>query len=128
VTRGGASRRGAYERLPKKGAGVASTAVFAKSGWVGNEIASAEALLREIATELVSLPLDERARPFHLRVLALKQVVSAWSRVAPPEENVDAMLDTLRALRAEVLDVRATTSEVRLRSTAPPSWRAVKTR
>ncbi|MGO8997642.1 MAG: hypothetical protein ACLQVI_30360 [Polyangiaceae bacterium] len=80
---------------------------------MGDGIERAESLLREIATELVRLPLDDRARPLHLRVLSLKGEVSSWSRTPPPPSNVEAVLDTLRLLRAHVLEVRAT-SEVRI--------------
>jgi hypothetical protein len=83
---------------------------------VSHDVATAEELLREIATDLIRMPVDERARHMHLKALALKRVVMGWTRQSPPDENVRAMIDTLHALRIEVLDLRST-SEVRLRST-----------
>jgi hypothetical protein len=80
------------------------------------DVATAEELLREIATDLIRMPVDDRARHMHLKALALKRVVMGWSRQPPPEENLLAMMDALHALRIEVLDLRST-SEVRLRST-----------
>ncbi len=77
---------------------------------------TADELLREIATDLIRVPVNERTRRLHLKALALKQVVMGWAAVPPSNESVDAMLDTLRALRIEVLEVRSN-SEVRLRST-----------
>lgn len=84
---------------------------------MSHRVATAEELLRDIATDLIRVPtVDEGARKLHLKALALKRVVMGWARQAPPEENVEAMLDTLRALRIEVLQLRST-SQVRLRST-----------
>ncbi len=79
-------------------------------------MSTAEELLREIATDLMRVPIDERTRGLHVRALSLKRVVMSWSRLSPPEDNVVAMIDTLDALRIEVLALRST-SEVRLRST-----------
>jgi hypothetical protein len=93
---------------------------------VREAITSAEALLREIATELVSLPMDERARGLHVRVLGLKRTVSAWSSSEsdpPPRVDVETTLTTLRALHDEVYAVRST-SEVRLRTREPTTSRA----
>ena len=83
---------------------------------------TADELLREIATDLIRVPVNERTRRLHLRALALKQVVMSWAHVAPSNESVDAMLEALAALRVEVLEVRSN-SEVRLRSTfrGPPA-------
>jgi hypothetical protein len=78
-------------------------------------IDDAESLLREIATELVSLPLDERSRPLHLKILALKRAASEWSANTPSVASVDSMLSDLRVLRAQVLDVRGS-SQVRMTS------------
>ena len=83
---------------------------------MSHDVAAAEELLREIATDLIRMRVDERARQMHLKALALKRVVMGWMGQSPPDENLHAMLDTLRALRTEVLDHRST-SEVRLRST-----------
>jgi hypothetical protein len=95
---------------------------------VNEAVPSAETLLREIATELVRLALDERSRPLHLEVLALNRVVSSWPAAPPRPEAYDAMLDALRVLRAKVDEVRSV-SEVRMRSTAPrQSVRAFKIR
>jgi len=85
---------------------------------------SADSLLREIATELVKLPLDGRSRPLHLKALALKQVVLRWSGSPPPGE-FDAMLDELRLLQAQVLEIRRT-SGVRLHPTRPAPRRMFK--
>jgi hypothetical protein len=84
---------------------------------MSGDLSRAEILLREIVMELVSLPLDDRARRLHLKVLAMKQVISGWSRQPPPDANREAMVEALEALRLDVLDIRSTTSEVRLRST-----------
>jgi hypothetical protein len=83
---------------------------------VSYDVAAAEELLREIATDLIRMRVDERARLMHLKALALKRVVMGWLGQPPPDETLQAMLDALRALRAEVIDLRST-SEVRLRST-----------
>jgi hypothetical protein len=102
--------------------GFASAAFVAKNKRVTDDIANAESLLREIATELVSLPLDERARGLHLRVLGLKRVVSGWAQEPPQRAHLESTLGSLHALRTEVGEVRST-SEVRLRATARDSYR-----
>jgi hypothetical protein len=99
---------------------------------VTGDLANAELLLREIAHELVSIPLDERARGLHLRVLALKRTVSAWSSQPPELATSEATFAELRALHTEVCEVRST-SEVRLRTTdrisyRPASYRPAKMR
>ena len=78
---------------------------------------TADELLREIATDLMRVPVNEQSRRLHLKALALKQVVMGWARQPPSNETIDAMLGTLSALRTEVLQMRAISSEVRLRST-----------
>jgi hypothetical protein len=83
---------------------------------MSSEDTTANELLREIATDLIRVPVNERTRRLHLKALALKQVVMGWSRQHPSNESVAEMLGTLSALRTEVLEVRST-SEVRLRST-----------
>jgi hypothetical protein len=89
---------------------------------VSTDVTTAEELLREIATDLMRVPIDERTRGLHLKALALKRVVMGWSGLVPPPENVSAMIETLDALRVEVVALRST-SEVRLRSTyRPPSY------
>jgi hypothetical protein len=82
--------------------------------------ATADELLREIATDLMRVPVNERTRRLHLKALALKQEIKGWSFVAPTAEIVDAMHEALRTLRIEVLDARSN-SEVRLRSTHRPA-------
>jgi len=83
---------------------------------VSPDVATAEELLREIATDLLRVQVDERARGLHLKALTLKRVVMSWSEQVPVEGSVEAMLFTLRALRIEVADLRST-SQVRIRST-----------
>jgi hypothetical protein len=91
---------------------------------VSTDVTTAEELLREIATDLMRVAIDERTRGLHLKALALKRVVMGWSRVPPSVESVSAMIDTLDALRVEVGALRGT-SEVRLRSTFRPAAVAV---
>ncbi len=94
---------------------------------MGSELAEAESILREIAVELGRLPMDERVGPIHLRALALKRVVSDWSKNAPSVEHAASVLESLRLTRAQVHDVRAT-SHVRLSSIDRASFRKLKVR
>ena len=107
---------------------LASMGVCANTYPLGRDVATAEALLRDIVLELVRLPLEERARQLHLTALALKQTVSGWSRQPPPDASREAMHDALEALRREVLDLRGATSEVRLRPMHGGTIRAIKSR
>ena len=112
--------------------GFAGSAIVLKNKRVTGDLANAELLLREIVHELVSIPLDERARGLHLRVLALKRTVSAWSTTPPELAAAESTFAELRALHTEVCDVRST-SEVRLRATdrisyRPASYRPAKAR
>jgi hypothetical protein len=92
-----------------------------------DDFASVRSLLREIVTDLAKLPLDERASPLHLKVLALRRVVSDWEREAPATAHIDAMLEELRVLKAKVGAIRPT-SGVLLRSSDPESLRKVRGR
>jgi hypothetical protein len=89
---------------------------------VTDDIANAEALLREIAHELVTLPLDEHARHLHLRVLSYKRLVTTWGSEPPDLAVLETTLTALRALHEEVSAVRST-SEVRLRPAVRASYR-----
>jgi hypothetical protein len=86
---------------------------------VGGRVVEAESLLRAIATDLERMPLDERTGPLHLRVLALKRVVTDWSVSEPAEPHATSVMDSLQTLRSQVLEMRRTTSGVRVRSTTP---------
>jgi hypothetical protein len=94
---------------------------------VGDEVGQAGSLLREIATALAKLPLDERASPLHLRVLALRRVVSDWAQTPPSAAHVESVLESLRVLQVHVAAIRPT-SGVLLRSTEPGSVRKAKGR
>jgi hypothetical protein len=94
---------------------------------VGDDLAKAGSLLREIATELAALPLDERSAPLHQKLLALRRVVSDWARQPPPAALLEAALDSLRSLQAQVGELRAV-SGPRLRSTDAASLRKIRGR
>jgi hypothetical protein len=71
------------------------------------DLLSAEALLRDIAAELVALRMDDDTRRFHLKLLAFRGVVSRWSVDPTPDAAViETTLESLRAMRIEVLALR----------------------
>ena len=71
------------------------------------DVAEAESLLREIAIGLVRLPFDETASPLHLRVLALRPIIVRWLAEPPTRSRLEVVLESLRVLRARVLEMRA---------------------
>jgi hypothetical protein len=93
---------------------------------VGSSVADAESLLRSIAIDLESMPFDERTGPLHLRVLALKRVVTDFSRSPPTDEHFETVLESLRLLHQQVFEVRRATSGVRLRQGTALPARTIK--
>ncbi len=70
------------------------------------DIGHAEALLHDIASELLRLPVHGAARDLHLRALRLKGRLSAWTPQTP-EAAVQDMIQDLTALYREAHDCRA---------------------
>ena len=59
----------------------------------------AEALLYDLASKLVRVPLGPRTREVHLRALTLKREVARWRDAPPAEAARRATLDELVALQ-----------------------------
>jgi hypothetical protein len=70
-----------------------------------SEIERAEALLHDIAIELLRVPMHGAARELHVRALRLKRQVATWTpQVA--DTTVQATLDQLLALHRQARDAR----------------------
>lgn len=69
------------------------------------EIEHAEALLHDIASELLRLPMYAATRELHLRALRLKGRVSAWTPQVP-DAAIQETIAQLTALYREAHDSR----------------------
>jgi hypothetical protein len=77
------------------------------------EVARAEALLHDIATMLLRLPMHGHIRELHVRALRLKQRVSGWTAQVPEP----AVHDTVR----ELVELHREARDARPLRSAPPS-------
>jgi hypothetical protein len=80
----------------------------------------AESLLHELAADLRRLPVDERTRPFHLRALAAKGALSAWTDDESPGAAAarQRMIDAVLRMHAEVRAYASLSSRI----AAPRFW------
>jgi hypothetical protein len=62
-----------------------------------------EALLFEVARDLLRLPFEGRTRGLHLRALQLKRLVSRWSHSAPGDREREATHRRVLDLHRETL-------------------------
>jgi hypothetical protein len=67
------------------------------------EIERAEALLHDIATTLLRLPMHGHVRDLHVRALRLKHRVSSWTAQVPDRAAHDTMRELVE-LHREALD------------------------
>jgi hypothetical protein len=63
------------------------------------EIDRAEALLHDIATILLRLPMHGHVRDLHVRALRLKQRVSSWTAQVPDRATHDTMKELVELHR-----------------------------
>jgi hypothetical protein len=61
----------------------------------------AEALLSDLAAELVRLPFEGRTRALHLRALELKRRIGLWGSSLPTDDELRATHAKIVALRSE---------------------------
>jgi hypothetical protein len=62
-----------------------------------------EALLFEVARDLLRLPFEGRTRNLHLRALKLKRLVSRWTQAAPSARERETMQERVLELHRETL-------------------------
>jgi hypothetical protein len=71
-----------------------------------SEVQRAEALLHDIAIELLRVPTQGSARELHVRALRLKRQVDTWTEHVP-DATVDATIEQLLTLHREARELRA---------------------
>jgi hypothetical protein len=70
-------------------------------------VADAQKLLLETATELMRLPLDEVSRPMHVKLLELRRAIAVLPDEPESSTHLERELHELRRLHAEVRRLRA---------------------
>jgi hypothetical protein len=78
-----------------------SAAPPAAHGPIEPDLRRAEVLLHDLATELRSVPLEERTRRLHLRALAIKTELTRWRSEPPDERARRDVLDELVTLNTD---------------------------
>jgi hypothetical protein len=85
----------------------------------------AEALLHDLATKLVRVPLGPRTRGVHLRALALKRELGTWASAPPPEDRRRAIVEELIDLQRQAAEcTRHPSGQVLVRAGRPFRWNA----